>query len=462
MINNIMQPSSASILVTEDCNLRCKYCFEHHNKNYMNAKTAKDALLFLAKGAVANGQDRFHAMIFGGEPLLNIDVVEIIFKYGLEIAEDFGIRFTANIITNATVMNDHIYEILREYRDKVNLNIQLSVDGVPEVQDEYRVTATGKGSWSLVEKNIPKFQAIYDNDPEDARLSIHGCINHKTISKLYENYKFFKYSLHFKQIWFLAVAEEDWAEEDVAVYDVECRKIYNDICYELDVTKNIKEADFYSPFDRWRHCGKPFALPCAAGRDYITITACGDIYPCHQIYFNDPEKTTKIGNIYDGVDDDKRRMFLEYKPTDLYGCKDCKNTNCYRCLAANWMTNGSVFGSITGIRCKMSAVENKYQQLLKDKVETMHLEKDIKQLQEQCLCNMREGSKPIMHEQQHCQSGNNPDNPSCLCDVRLEDSCGDSTCNDKEQVDINDIADALVIIIQKLENIEKRLELNGV
>lgn len=455
MTINKMKPSSASILVTEDCNLRCKYCFEHHNKNYMDAKTAKEALLFLANGAVANGQDKFHAMIFGGEPLLNINAVEAILKYGVEIAEDYGIRFSANIITNATVMNDHIYSVLREYRDKVNLNIQLSVDGLPEVQDEYRVTATGKGSWELVEKNIPRFQALYNNDPTDIRLSIHGCINHKTLPKLYESYKFFKYKLHFKQIWFLAISEENWTEEDVIIYDSECRKIYNDICFELEGTQDISEADFYSPFDRYRFCGKAFSLPCSAGRDYVTITACGDVYPCHQIYFNDPEHTTKIGDIYNGVDDDKRRMFLEYKPTDIYGCEGCKNTNCYRCLAANWMKNGSVLGSITGMRCKMSSVENKYQQLLKDKVDAMSLKKKAESLKAECLCNMREGNIPVLLEQKNCQSGNNPDNPDCLCDVRTND---DAVI--KERTALDDITDALVIIIQKLENIEKRLELN--
>ena len=452
-------PDSASILVTEDCNLACTYCFEHHKKNVMTKQVAEDSLRFLAKNAITNHNDHFHAMIFGGEPLLNIDVVEHIFKKGLEIAKEYNIRFSANIITNATVMNNRIYNVLREYRDKVNLNIQLSVDGVKEVHDEYRITKAGKGSFDMVIKNIPKFQKLYDNNPKDRRLSIHGCVNHKSLPRLFESYTFFKYYLGFKQIWFLAIAEEDWTKEDVKIYRQQCDKIYNDILLELNKTKNIIEADYYAPFDKWRYVDQGFALPCSAGRSYVTITANGEIYPCHQIYFNDPNKTTKIGDIYNGIDEDKRRMFLEYDNSDFKGCIGCKNNNCYRCLAANWMVNGSIFSSIKNLHCAMTSVEYEYQKKLKEKLIEMGLFQDRHpvQLKKQdlpdCLCNLREGDIPIINNQENCQSGNNPANPNCMCDSRTT-----SEIKEKQVNDVDIIAEALELVINKLVDIENKID----
>lgn len=440
-------PDSASILVTENCNLRCTYCFEHHNDAKMSEEVAEQALYFLAHNAVKNNNDTFHAMIFGGEPLLNIDIIEYIFKRGLEIADELHVRFTSNIITNATVMNDHIFSVLKKYRDLVDLNIQLSVDGIQEVQDRYRVTINGKGSFHMVEKNIPRFQEIYDNNPDDRRLSIHGCVNHDTLPQLYNGYRFFKDILHFKQIWFLAIAEEDWTDDDVILYREECQKIYNDIIHDIRQQNNISIADYYAPFDKYRFCGQPMSLPCSAGRNYVTITAAGEIYPCHQIYFNDPDKTTKIGDIWNGVDDDKRRIFLEYSCDDISPCNQCNNTNCYRCLAANWMINGSILSPITGKHCAMAAIENEFQNKLKEEIEIMSL---FSQTSTDCLCNMRDGNIPVMYNQDHCQSGNNPDNPDCLCDVR--------TVNQTQEPKENIIYDALELIIQQLEDLRQSVE----
>lgn len=458
-MGQIIYPNNASILVTEDCNLACTYCFEHHNKKYMDYSTAKTALEFLAFNAIKDKQDNFHAMIFGGEPLLNIDIIEQIFQYGTSLADKLGIRFTANIVTNATVMNEKIYKILSEWKDKVNLNIQLSVDGTEEVHNKYRLTKTGIGSFELVKKHIPIFQKLYRNDPTDRRLSIHGCLNKETISKLWDSYNFFKYELGFKQIWFLPVAEEKWDANDIKIYDQQCELIYKDILKELEKNNNIEESYYYSPFDRYAQLHQGFHLPCGAGKNYVTITADGEIYPCHQIYFNDPEKTTLIGDIFNGIDNDKRRIFLEYENKDLNCNKDCKNYQCFRCLAANWVHNGSIFSQIKGYYCGLSSVENKYQKMLKEKIDNILARKEQNKTHTDadCLCNCREGNTingcDVVNRQENCQSGNNPNNPGCLCDSRAIQEMTKAETEHKTDIDI--LAEAIELLILKVDNLEK-------
>lgn len=465
MATRNLLPNSASILVTENCNLACKYCFEHHNMNIMTKETVMKALEYLCNNAVQCGDEEFHAMIFGGEPLLNIEAIECLLEEGYRLGKEKGVRFSANMVTNATIMNDHIFNVLRKWRDLVNLNIQLSVDGIPSVHDAYRITKSGQGSWKLVEKNIPIFQKLYDNNPLDRRLSIHGCVNHKTLPYLYDSYKFFRDNLGFNQVWFLAIAEENWTNEDIEIYKEQNTLIYNDIVERLRNSKKLIEADYYAPFDKWRHIDSPRALPCSAGRKYVTITANGSIYPCHQIYFNDPHHTTKIGDIFTGIDEELRKMFVEYDEGDIYGCQGCPNNNCYRCLAANWMVNGAIFSTIRNKHCAMTAVEHIFQRKLKEEVEKLGLFNNHNVVKEEtdnnlpdCLCNTREGNYPIIHNQENCQSGNNPDNPDCLCDVRVlnEEERTSSPETHEEKIDV--IMDALELILLKLQEIDKKIK----
>jgi sulfatase maturation enzyme AslB (radical SAM superfamily) len=210
--NNLL-PTSASLLVTEQCNFRCVYCFEVHKNNWMNESTMKATIDYLYNNAIAMKTDSVNVTMFGGEPMLNYKVVEYGFKYGYEKFKETGIKFITNIITNCSVMNDNIKESLTYWKDKVNLQVQLSIDGIKDVQDEYRVLPSGKGTFDLVLKNIPIWQEIFKNNLN--MLSVHGCINHKTMPYLYTNYKYFHNALGFKRIWYLPIAEEKWEIEDI-------------------------------------------------------------------------------------------------------------------------------------------------------------------------------------------------------------------------------------------------------
>lgn len=427
---NRILPTACSLLLTEQCNLRCKYCFEKHKDNWMNENIAIKSIDWLFENAIKSEEKQVNVTMFGGEPMLNWRVMEIAFQRGYEKMQETGIGFNASIITNATIMSDEIYNMLRKYRDRVGLSIQLSIDGIPDVQNMYRIDTNGNPTWGKVEKNIPMWKKLFEDCTD--RLSVHGCVNHKTIKYLYKNYKFFHDTWGFKRIWYIPVAEEQWTNEDVKVYKEEMNKIYNNIIASVekdkenlelinskfnDILKKYKYTDFtdgfiknnyrgamkeiynYAPIDRCFNCGQPTnSKACGAGVNYVTITANGEIYPCHQIYFNDPNKETLLGNIFIGIDDMKRKIFLDYDAKeDLKGCEGCTHNNCYRCLASNYVHRGSMFSQIKGKYCEMMKIDKYYQEKLKEDLIQMGLLNSSQKCNcngtESCNQHSRDGSK---------------------------------------------------------------------
>jgi len=158
-------PTAASLLLSEDCNLACKYCFEIQTRNQkkknMSKEVATKAIDMLFENAIL-GRDNeaenkaVSITLFGGEPHLNPDALEAILEYGLLISDNTGIEFDVLTITNGTILTDRIFNIYKKFIDKGhngNFAIQISVDGTKEYNDINRVTRSGKGSFDLIEKN---------------------------------------------------------------------------------------------------------------------------------------------------------------------------------------------------------------------------------------------------------------------------------------------------------------------
>ena len=106
-------PTSASFLVSEDCNLACKYCFELscRNEKSMSIETARNALSFLASNALKQNNGCFHVMLFGGEPMLNYKLIEFVFEEGVRLSDLYSLEFTCSMVTNATIMTKDFEEL---------------------------------------------------------------------------------------------------------------------------------------------------------------------------------------------------------------------------------------------------------------------------------------------------------------------------------------------------------------
>ncbi len=142
--------------IAHDCNLRCKYCFadegEYHGRRaLMSFEVGKAALDFL----VANSGNRRNLEVdfFGGEPLMNWEVVKKIVEYGRSIEKEHNKNFRFTITTNGTLLTDEILE----YVNKEMGNIVLSIDGRKEVNDAMRPRKGGQGCYDDI---VPKFQKV--------------------------------------------------------------------------------------------------------------------------------------------------------------------------------------------------------------------------------------------------------------------------------------------------------------
>ena len=145
--------------IAHDCNLACKYCFaeegEYHGRRaMMSFEVGKKALDFL----VANSGSRVNLEVdfFGGEPLMNWDVVKQLVEYGRSLEEPYHKKFRFTLTTNGVLLNDEIME----YLNKEMSNVVLSLDGRKEVNDRMRPFRTGKGSYDLI---VPKFQKLAES-----------------------------------------------------------------------------------------------------------------------------------------------------------------------------------------------------------------------------------------------------------------------------------------------------------
>lgn len=367
----MIRPTAASFLMSENCNLACKYCFElgWHRKINMSKEVIKKGVDFLFENArINNDNEEVHVTLFGGEPLLNLEGVRYLFEYGYECSQKYNIAFTTMTITNGTIMNEEVFNLYSEYRKKISIAVQISVDGVKEAHNMNRVYASnGKGSFDVVEKNFPKWKQIFTNeDSSVSGLCVHGCLSHSNMKYYYESYRYFKDVWKANNIWFMPIHNETYTMDDVITYRKDLQKIAEELIAECIQTNSIRPVTEVAPLDRGIdrvYCGG-FSAPCGAGKNFVSITADGKISPCHNIYFNDPDRYTLIGDLDNGIDELKVLIYNRYESNDLSCHKvnpDCDCYACYRCLADNISTSGTFLTQIRKERCMMSHIERDIQ-----------------------------------------------------------------------------------------------------
>lgn len=364
---------AASFLLTENCNLRCKYCFEKANRQGMSMRTLQTGMKFLYENAKAMGSSSVEVCLFGGEPTLRADLIEEACRYRRVLeAEGSNITVNLQIITNATNMTKELEWTLREeIRMNRPIHIQLSVDGPEDIQNLNRVTESGAGSWDMVAKAVPKWIDIYKTIPQS--LSVHGCLQPDTIHRLFESFMYFRKEWGREMLWFLPVCEAPWTAEHVAVYGEQLEKITDFLIAEMKKTGDPGTLLAYAPLDRCTRDATHPGTPCGAGKTYCTITADGSIWPCHNFYFGDSDREMCLGNVWDGVDDDARRIFLEYSSEDLDCPRDCDHGACFRCIAVNHTVNGNMFSQVRGHYCDMMKQDQRCQKKAKEAIDKMGL-----------------------------------------------------------------------------------------
>ena len=327
--------------IAHTCNLNCSYCFAsqgkyHGERALMSFETGKRALDFLVENS--GTRRNLEVDFFGGEPLMNFDVVKQLVAYARSIEKEKNKNFRFTLTTNGVLIDDDVID----FANREMSNVVLSLDGRKEIHDRFRVDYAGNGSF---DKIVPKFQKLVEaRGHKDYYMR--GTFTH---------------------------ANPDFLKDIQAMLDLGFTELSMEpvVCASGDEGE-LLESDMPILFDQYEKLselmikrekeGKPFTFyhymidlsggpciykrisGCGSGTEYMAVTPWGDLYPCHQ--FVGDEKF-KLGDIWNGVDN--LEIQNEFESCNVYARKDCKD--CWAklycsggCAANAYHATGSVKG----------------------------------------------------------------------------------------------------------------------
>ena len=304
--------------IAHDCNLACQYCFaeegEYHGRRaLMSFEVGKKALDFL----IANSGNRRNLEVdfFGGEPLMNWEVVKQLVEYGRSKEKEYNKNFRFTMTTNGVLLNDEIME----YCNREMSNVVLSLDGRKEVNDKMRPFRGGKGSFDLI---VPKFQKFAEMRG-DRDYYVRGTFT-------CHNLDFSKDVMEFADLGFRSMSIEPVVakpEEEYAIREEDLPQImeeYDHLAEEY--IKRKKEGRGFNFFHfnidlNQGPCVAKRLSGCGSGTEYLAVTPWGDLYPCHQFV---GQEEFLLGNVDTGVTNERIRD--EFKLCNVYAkdkCRDC-------------------------------------------------------------------------------------------------------------------------------------------
>lgn len=328
--------------IAHDCNLACRYCFaeegEYHGRRaIMSYEVGKKALDFL----VANSGNRTNLEVdfFGGEPLMNWEVVKQLVAYGRSLEEEHHKKFRFTITTNGVLLNDEILKFV----NKEMGNMVLSIDGRKEVHDRMRPHRGGQGSYDEI---VPKFKKAAESRGQ-MNYYVRGTYTHY-------NTDFAKDVLHLVDLGFKQISVEPVVApetEDYAIREEDLPQLlaqYDELAEEM--IKRRKEGNGFNFFHfmidlEGGPCVAKRLSGCGSGTEYLAVTPWGDLYPCHQFVGNED---FLMGNVDEGVL--RTDIRDEFKQCNVYAkekCKDCfaKFYCSGGCAANSYNFTGNVNGS---------------------------------------------------------------------------------------------------------------------
>ena len=327
--------------VAHTCNLNCSYCFAsqgkyHGERAIMSFDVGKRALDFL----VENSGDRRNLEVdfFGGEPLMNWQVVKDLVAYARSIEKDAGKNFRFTLTTNGVLLDDEV----TDFCNREMHNVVLSLDGRKEVNDRFRVDVAGNGSYDRIVPNFQRFVAKRG----DKSYYMRGTYTHYNTD--FTNDLFHMADLGFTELSMEPVvcAPGDpcaLTEEDFPVLCEQYEILAKDM---LRRWREGKPITFYHYMVDLKHgpCIYKRVTGCGSGTEYMAVTPWGELFPCHQ-FVGDPKYS--LGNIWDGVTN--TAVQGEFRACNAYSRPDCKD--CWArlycsggCAANSYHATGSIGG----------------------------------------------------------------------------------------------------------------------
>jgi uncharacterized protein len=327
--------------IAHTCNLNCSYCFAsqgkyHGERGVMSFEVGKRALDFLVENS--GNRRNLEVDFFGGEPLLNFEVVKQLVAYAREIEKKHNKNFRFTLTTNGMLIDDDVID----FCNRECHNVVLSLDGRREIHDRFRVDYAGNGSFDRI---VPKFQRLVEARGGKGYY-MRGTFTHANPDFL-EDIKVML-GLGFRELSMEPVVCAPGDPAELTDEDIEIvKRQYEDLArLMLEKDKEGKPFTFYhymidltgGPCIYKRISG------CGSGTEYMAVTPWGDLYPCHQ--FVGDEKYL-LGNIYEGVTN--KCAQCEFAECNVYAREECRN--CWArlycsggCAANAYHATGSIKG----------------------------------------------------------------------------------------------------------------------
>ena len=327
--------------VAHTCNLNCAYCFAsqgkyHGDRAVMSFEVGKRALDFLIENS--GNRRNLEVDFFGGEPLMNFDVVKRLVAYARSIEKQHNKNFRFTLTTNGVLIDDDVID----FANREMSNVVLSLDGRKEIHDRYRVDYAGNGSWDRI---VPKFQKLVEARG-GKNYYMRGTFTHA-------NPDFLKDIQQMLDLGFTELSMEpvvsvpgdpsELTQEDLPIVLEQYEKLA-----ELMLERDREGRPFTFYHYMIDLTGGPCIYKrisgCGSGTEYMAVTPWGDLYPCHQFV---GEEKFRLGSIYEGVTNTEVQS--EFAACNVYAhpeCRDCwARLYCSGGCAANaYHSTGAVTG----------------------------------------------------------------------------------------------------------------------
>ena len=327
--------------VAHTCNLNCSYCFAsqgkyHGDRAVMSYEVGKRALDFLIENS--GSRRNLEVDFFGGEPLMNFDVVKKLVEYARSVEKEHNKNFRFTLTTNGLLIDDDVID----FANREMSNVVLSLDGRKEIHDKFRVDYAGNGSW---ERIVPKFQKLV-SERGGKNYYMRGTFTHA-------NPDFVKdvrtmLDLGFTELSMEPVVCAPGDPSELTAEDIETVKKQYEELAELMLQRKREGRPFtfyhYMIDLKSGPCIYKRISGCGSGTEYMAVTPWGDLYPCHQ--FVGDEKF-RLGSVFEGVTNTETQR--EFADCNVYAREECRN--CWArlycsggCAANAYHATGSVRG----------------------------------------------------------------------------------------------------------------------
>jgi uncharacterized protein len=337
------------LFITEDCNLACDYCFvKGKNPRMMPLETMLTAINFLS--FYSGNQKEVNLTLFGGEPLMAKKTVCKIVEHIRFLEQDSGTkRFHISMTTNGTLLDE---AFLKLTHDKIQF--LLSIDGDRETHDMFRRYKNGKGTFATVKSKIgllKKYQPWVG-----ARMTVLP----KTAAGLYQNVAGL-FEAGINQVMIGPAMDMEWDKESLKTYERQL-KFVGDFYKQKIAEKKPFRMTLFEQHDNGSQCHEQ-QWGCGAGRNTISVTTDGDIYPCSKFIgyeeFDAPELI--LGNIYEGITNiELRKSLTKLTDASFPHCASCSEINACKggCPADNYFLHRDTLKP-GHTHCEIKKIENR-------------------------------------------------------------------------------------------------------